>query len=108
MHLRRASVDSAWTRCVDCSHYKPDAINPEAGAGTCSIGVSGSSFAARTRVNQSAYADICWPYAERFCREHTAHQRYEMSKAEWVQANPQASPADYERAIRSIADREGV
>ena len=101
-------MDSAWTRCVDCSHFVPDAINPEAGAGTCSIGVSGKSIASRKRADQSWYADVCWPHAERFCREHAAHQRYEMSKADWVHANPQASPADYERAIRSIADREGV
>ena len=107
MHLRRANVDSAWTRCVDCSHFVPDAINPEAGAGTCSIGVSGSSFAARTRVNQSAYADICWPYAERFCREHTAHQRYEMERAAWIAANANASPQEYEQAMRENAQRAG-
>tara|TARA_R100001230_G_C5682698_1_gene190239 strand:- start:1572 stop:1835 length:264 start_codon:yes stop_codon:yes gene_type:complete len=86
----------------------PDAINPEAGAGTCSIGVSGSSFAARTRVNQSAYADICWPYAERFCREHTAHQRYEMERAAWIAANANASPQEYEQAMRENAQRAGV
>ncbi|HBM28042.1 MAG TPA: hypothetical protein DDZ92_03970 [Halomonas sp.] len=101
-------MDSAWTRCVDCSHFVPDAINPEAGAGTCSIGVSGSSFAARTRVNQSAYADICWPYAERFCREHTAHQRYEMERAAWIAANANASPQEYEQAMRENAQRAGV
>lgn len=33
---------------------------------------------------------------------------YESTKAEWVQANPGATPAEYEAAMRSITEKLGV
>lgn len=33
---------------------------------------------------------------------------YESAKRAWVAANPSASPAEYEKAMRAIARRYGV
>ena len=35
-------------------------------------------------------------------------RRYEVEKAAWIAANPQASPADYQRALTRIAARLAV
>jgi hypothetical protein len=34
-------------------------------------------------------------------------QQYEQLKTEWVEAHPEATPQEYERAIREIAQRIG-
>lgn len=34
--------------------------------------------------------------------------RYEHAKARWAEANPGATPAEYEAAMRRIADEVGV
>jgi hypothetical protein len=92
-------------QCADCANFEPAAINPTAAAGKCATGANAESTSA---IKSNRKGLICWPHAQRYCEAHTKYQRYEISKADWVHANPQASPADYERAIRSIADREGV
>jgi hypothetical protein len=32
-------------------------------------------------------------------------QRYELEKREWISNHPEATPEEYERAIREIAER---
>lgn len=45
-------------------------------------------------------------------REHVdtanAFRRYERRKQEWAATHPEALPAEYQRAVRQIADEEGV
>jgi len=38
----------------------------------------------------------------------TNYQNYEMEKRHWVSAHPEATPAEYEKAIQEIARRCGV
>ena len=36
------------------------------------------------------------------------YSAYEAAKAQWIAANPEATPAQYERAMRRLARRCGI
>ena len=40
--------------------------------------------------------------------EQDAMRRYEAEKAAWIARNPEATPAEYQAAMRAIAQRVGV
>lgn len=40
--------------------------------------------------------------------EQDAVRRYESEKAAWIAKNPEATPAEYQQAMRAIAQRAGV
>ena len=39
---------------------------------------------------------------------HPRFEQYAREKREWVDANPQATPEQYQKAMRQIADRCGI
>lgn len=99
---------SRWVKCADCELFVANPLNPEAGAGKCTTGANHRSVGYRFRADRTIYAVICWPHALRSCREHTAHERYEFERAAWIAANANATPQEYEQAMRERAERAGV
>ena len=92
-------------KCVDCATFRPASVNPEAAAGNCASGAHAESTSA---VRGGRLGMICWPYAPRYCEAHTGHKAYERNRAAWIASNANASPQEYEQAMRENAQRAGV
>jgi hypothetical protein len=76
----------------------------------CSAMIIGDALVGRPRKLTPAFY---WVMAHRFLtlkggKKMYSYAEYERKKADWVQANPEATPQEYQAAMRRIALECGV